>query len=53
LDSDSSVPDKKPKVTVHQDSASGASDESESDTASGDWKEITDGDNTDTQLKVQ
>ena len=53
LESDSSVPDKKPKVTVHQDSASSESDESESDIASGDWKEITDGDNTDTQLKVQ
>ena len=47
LESDSSVPDKKPKVTVHRDSAS-ASDESESDTASGDWKEITDGDDTKT-----
>ena len=45
LESDSSVPDKKPEVTVHRDSAS-ASDESESDTASGDWKEITDGDDT-------
>ena len=32
-------------MTVHRDSAS-ASDESESDTASGDWKEITDGDDT-------
>ena len=51
LESDSSVPDKKPKVTVHRDSASSASEES--DTASGDWKEITDGDDTDTQLKVQ
>ena len=53
LESDSSVHDKKPKVTVHRDSASSASDESESDTASGDWKEITDGDDTKTQLKVQ
>ena len=48
LESDSSVPDKKPKVTVHQDSASSVSDESESDTASCDWKEITDGDDTKT-----
>ena len=48
LESDSSVPDKKPKVTVHRDSASSASDESESDTASGNWKEITDGDDTKT-----
>jgi hypothetical protein len=40
---------KKPKVTVHRESASSASDESVSDTASGDWKEITDGDDTKTQ----
>ena len=50
LESDSSVPDKRPKVTVHRDSASSASDtsKSESDTASDDWKEITDGDDTKT-----
>ena len=35
-------------MTVHRDSASSASDESESDTANGDWKEITDGDDTKT-----
>ena len=35
-------------MTVHRDSASSASDKSEFDTASGDWKEITDGDETKT-----
>jgi hypothetical protein len=53
VESDSFVTDKKSKVTVQRESASSASDESVSDTASGDCKEITDGDDRDTQLKVQ
>jgi hypothetical protein len=48
LESDSSVSDRKPKVTVHRDSASSVSGESEFDTANGDLKEITDCDDTKT-----